>query len=217
MAQRSYNQQCGIARAAEVLGERWAMLIIRDLLFGPKRYSELLAGLPGLSTNALAARLRELEDSGVVSRHVVPRPGSGTAYTLTPYGQELEPIVLGLGMWGSKTRDLDALGEPQPELAVLYLARRLSALTGPLTVTMGFGKSDHFTVLIGEDGETSPARGAHDAPDVRLDTDVLGLWSLFDGSVSPDDLEQAGRLTVQGSPAKRRKVLSAIVAPDARA
>ena len=68
MAQRSYNQQCGIARAAEVLGERWAMLIVRELLFGPKRYTEILAGLPGLSTNALAARLREFEDSGVVSR-----------------------------------------------------------------------------------------------------------------------------------------------------
>ncbi len=192
------------------------MLIVRDLLFGPKRYTELLAGLPGLSTNALAARLGELEDSGVLSRDVVPRPGSGTVYVLTPYGRELEPVVLSLGMWGSKTRDLDAPGEPRPELAILFLARRLSGLAGPLAVAVDFGESDHFTVLIDGHGETSPAHGTHEAPDVRLRTDVLGLWSLFDGSVRADDLEQTGRLTVDGSPTPRREVLSAITAPDAR-
>ena len=217
MARRSYNQQCGIARAAEVLGERWAMLIVRDLLFGPKRYTELLAGLPGLSTNVLAARLRELEDSGVICRDVVPRPGSGTVYTLTPYGQELEPIVLSLGMWGSKTRDLDAPGEPQPELAVLLVARRLSELTDPLNVTLDFGSSDHFTVQVDSHGETSSARGAHHAPDLHIRIDVLDLWSLFDGSVSADDLQQAGRLAIDGPPATRRKALSAITTPDARA
>jgi DNA-binding HxlR family transcriptional regulator len=217
MAQRSYNQQCGVARAAEVLGERWAMLIVRDLLFGPKRYTEILAGLPGLSTNVLAARLRELEDSGVVSRDVVPRPGTGTVYALTPYGRELEPIVLCLGMWGSKTRDLDAPGEPRPDLAVLFLARRLSGLAGPLAVAVEFGESAHFTVLVDGHGETAVTRGSHNAPDVLLRTDVLGLWSLFDGSVRTDDLEQAGRLTVDGSPTTRRKVLSAITALDARA
>ena len=210
MAQRSYNQQCGIARAAEILGERWAMLIVRDLLFGPKRYTELLTGLPGLSTNALAARLRELEDSGVVSRDVVPRPGSGTVYALTPYGQELEPIVLSLGMWGSKTRDLDAPGQPQSELAVLFLARRLSGLAGPLAVAVDFGESDQFTVLVDGHGETSPAHGALQAPDVQLRTDVLGLWSLFDGSAAADDLERAGRLTIDAPGATRRTLLNAI-------
>lgn len=190
------------------------MVIVRDLLFGPKRYTELLAGLPGLSTNALAARLRELEDSGVLSRNVVPRPGTGTVYALTPYGRELEPIVLSLGMWGSKTRDLSAPGEPRPDLAVLFLARRLSGLAGPLAVAVDFGEAERFTVLVDGHGVTSTAHGTHDTPDMHLRTDVVGLWSLFDGSVPAENLEQAGRLTIDASPALRRKVLSAVAAPD---
>ena len=213
MAQRSYNQACGIARAAEILGERWAMLVVRDLLFGPKRYTELLEGLPGLSTNALAARLRELEESGVLSRDVVPRPGSGTVYALTPYGRELEPIVLSLGMWGSRTRDLTVPGEPKPDLAVLYLAQRLSGLAGPLAVAVDFGESERFTVRVEGDGAASSARGTPEAPDVHLRTDVPALWTLFDGSSSVEHLEQAGRLAVDASPAVRGEVLRAVT-PD---
>lgn len=97
---RSYRQFCGLARALDILGERWTLLIVRDLLRGPKRYGELLAGLPGLTTNLLAKRLRELEDAGVVEKLQLPPPASVTAYALSDRGRELEPAVMALGRWG---------------------------------------------------------------------------------------------------------------------
>src|ERR671936_950820 len=107
---RSYGQFCGLARAVEVVGERWALLIVRDLLVGPKRFTDLRRGLPRIPTNVLAERLRELEYAGVVRRRLLPRPAGSVVYELTPYGQELEEAVLPLGRWGAR-----ALGEPRPD------------------------------------------------------------------------------------------------------
>src|SRR5262245_46098758 len=92
-----------------MVGERWALLIVRDLLVGPKRFTDLRRGLPRIPTNVLAARLQELEASGVVQRRVLPRPASGVVYALTDYGSELEGIVLRLGRWGAQS-----LGERRP-------------------------------------------------------------------------------------------------------
>ncbi|MCR2793350.1 helix-turn-helix transcriptional regulator [Microbacterium sp. zg.Y625] len=108
MAARSYGQYCGVTTAVELIGERWALLIVRDLLVGPRRYTDLKAGLPRIPTNILAARLKELQDAGVVRR--VPLSHRGLVYDLTPYGRELEPIVLALGRWG-----FAAMGEPEPD------------------------------------------------------------------------------------------------------
>ena len=105
MAARSYGQYGGVAAAVELVGERWALLIVRDLLVGPRRYTDLKAGLPRIPTNILSARLKELQDGGVVRR--VPILRCGLVYELTDYGRELEPIVLALGRWGLRT-----LGEP---------------------------------------------------------------------------------------------------------
>ena len=106
---RSYGQWCGIARALDIVGERWSLLIVRNLLVGPKRYRDLLDGLPGIGTNLLARRLRDLEGYGVVERAKLPAPASATVYQLTRKGLELEPVVLALGSWG-----WEYLGEPQP-------------------------------------------------------------------------------------------------------
>jgi len=102
MAAREYGQFDGITRARELVGERWALLIIRDLLVGPRRYGDLAAGLPRIPSNILAARLKELQAAGVIRR--APR-SRVVLYELTPYGRELEPIVLGLGAWGFKAMD----------------------------------------------------------------------------------------------------------------
>lgn len=98
MAARSYGQYCGVTTAVELIGERWALLIVRDLLVGPRRYTDLKQGLPRIPTNILSVRLKELQDGGVVRR--VPLRNCGLVYELTPYGRELEPIVLALGRWG---------------------------------------------------------------------------------------------------------------------
>lgn len=99
---RSYGQFCGLARAADVLGERWALLIVRDLLVSSKRFGELHDGLPGIPSNVLTARLRQLEQAGVVERVLGPRPARSVLYALTPYGRDLEPVVVALGLWGAR-------------------------------------------------------------------------------------------------------------------
>ena len=108
MASRSYGQYCGVTTAVELIGERWAMLIVRDLLVGPRRYTDLKQGLPKIPTNILSVRLKELQEGGVVRR--VPLKNCGLVYELTEYGRELEPIVLALGRWG-----FQQMGEPGPD------------------------------------------------------------------------------------------------------
>lgn len=106
MAARNYGQYCGVSTALELVGERWALLIVRDLLVGPRRYTDLKAGLPRVPTNILSTRLKELQESGVIRRVPIQR---SIVYELTDFGRELDDIVLALGRWGSR-----ALGEPEP-------------------------------------------------------------------------------------------------------
>lgn len=111
MAPRSYGQYCGITTAVELVTERWALLIIRDLLVGPRRYTDLKRGLPKIPTNILSARLKELQEGGVIGR--VPIKSCGLVYELTDYGRELEPIVLALGRWG-----FQSMGDPGVDDAI---------------------------------------------------------------------------------------------------
>ena len=92
MANRAYGQYCGLARAVEILGERWGLLIVRDLLIEPKRFTDLQRGLPGIPSNVLTSRLKELEAANVVTRRVLPRPAGSIVYELTDYGRELEDV-----------------------------------------------------------------------------------------------------------------------------
>lgn len=122
---RDFGQYCGLARALELVGERWALLIVRDLTVRPRRYTELQTGLSGIPTNVLATRLKELEQAGIVERQVAPAPQRGVVYALTAVGRELEPAMLALARWGATQ-----LGEPRPgdvvspESAVLNLRAR---------------------------------------------------------------------------------------------
>jgi DNA-binding HxlR family transcriptional regulator len=108
VASRSYGQYCGVTTAVELIGERWALLIVRDLLVGPRRYTDLKQGLPKIPTNILSTRLKELQEGGVVRR--VPLMNCGLVYELTDYGRMLEPVVLALGRWG-----FASMGEPGPD------------------------------------------------------------------------------------------------------
>lgn len=109
MTKRSYGQFCGLAHALDIVGERWALLIVRDLLVSPRRFTDLHRGLPKIPTNILSARLKELEAHGVVRRRIMPRPDGSIVYELTEYGTDLEEVVMGLGRWGART-----LGEQAP-------------------------------------------------------------------------------------------------------
>lgn len=102
MKNRSYHQFCGLAYALDIVGERWSLLIIRELFAGPRRFKDLMFGLPGISSNLLAERLKTLESRGIIRRRVLPPPAGSTVYELTPLGQGLEEALLELGKWGSQ-------------------------------------------------------------------------------------------------------------------
>lgn len=119
---RTYRDLCGIARALDLIGERWALLVVRELLFGPKRFADLHRGLPGMSQNVLTQRLRELEQSGVLTRRRGLPPATGWVYELTDRGRDLEPVLLALGRWGSPLPPRpDSAGELSPDALVVAL------------------------------------------------------------------------------------------------
>src|SRR6188508_1089348 len=97
---RLYGQRCGVARALDIVGERWTLLLVRELMIGPRRFKDILGGLPGIGTNLLTDRLKDLEQAGVVARRVLPPPAGSTVYELTELGRGLEPVVFALGWWG---------------------------------------------------------------------------------------------------------------------
>jgi DNA-binding HxlR family transcriptional regulator/putative sterol carrier protein len=205
---RNYRQFCGLARALDLVGERWALLVVRDLLIGPKRFTELQVGLHGIPTNVLTSRLRELEDAGIVRRRAQAQPGRGVVYELTDYGRELEGPVLALGFWGAK-----ALGAPEKDdcvsLDALALALRGAfrpeKARGPqrlyeLTVD---GKSLRIAVKGGR--ATVPASSAGE-PDLSLETSPGVLSELFAGRLDVDAATTSGRVTLEGDRAEARRL-----------
>ena len=188
---RSYGDRCGIARALDVVGERWALLVVRELLLGPKRFTDLRAGLPNVGPDVLAQRLRELEAAGIVRRATLPPPAASKVYELTARGAELEPVVLALGRWGSVA--------PVPEDAAIGADAFVIALK---TLYAPDGGGGRFELRLGDqrfalepDGASLRARrGAADAPDAVLEGDpgVLAGWLWhgrpLDGATATGDV-----------------------------
>lgn len=151
MTSRSYRQHCGAAAALDVIGERWSLLVVRELLDGPKRYSDLLAGLPGVATDVLAGRLRHLEAEGIVGRRSLPPPAASRVYELTAEGRRLEPLLVELTRWG-----LARLGSRPPD-GVAFRAHWLSL---PLRAMFRSGRLGGRTLVVAieVDGEPVTAR-----------------------------------------------------------
>ena len=183
MTARDYGQFGGISRALELVGERWALLIVRDLLVGPRRYGELAAGLPRIPTNILATRLKELQAAGIIRR--VPHLRI-IVYELTAYGRELEPIVLSLGAWGFK-----ALDDPREEQVItpdsmtmdLRSAFRANVAT-ELPATAYSARLDDAALLIRVDGSSlQVSRG--DGPVDLAFTAGPGIHRVISGELAP--------------------------------
>ena len=152
---RSYGDRCGIARALDAVGDRWALLVVRELLLGPKRFTDLRAGLPRVSPDVLAQRLRDLEDHGVLERDHLPPPAASRVYTLTDRGRELRTVVLELGRWGSREPAND--GPLGPDAAVIAL---LTMFHGDLEGTFELRLDGHaFAVEAAGGGSTPRAAG----------------------------------------------------------
>ena len=191
---KRYDQYCPIAHALELIGDRWALLIVRELLQGPKRYTDLAAQLPGIGTNILAARLRELEAGGVVAKRLLPPPAASRVYELTPYGLALKPVIRELALWG-----LRSIGPPpaDEELYPGWLTGALDTIFEPVAPAGRFVFRVGSEVASLVDGEAQP--GPIEQPDVVVETNTRGFYYLFherrwDGVSVEGDRELVERL-----------------------
>ena len=207
---RTYGDRCGIARALDVVGERWALLVVRELLLGPQRFSDLRRALPRASSNMVADRLRELEGHGVLARRTLPPPAGSVVYELTPWGRELEPVVLALGGWGIRA--------PQPRgQATLSPTSVLLFLRGAAQVDPAAPAAEHRFELDGtvwtvrtQGGEVRVEPGESTAPDATLRTDPLTLNDVLADPRSLDAAVTDGRAEVGGDVRALRRLLGSV-------
>ena len=193
---RGYDDPCGIARALDVVGDRWALLVVRELIFGPKRFVQLRHGLRGVSPNVLSQRLRDLEAAGVVRRDVLGPPADVPVYELTERGRALEPVLLQLARWGSR-QPLTAPGELSVSALLLALQTVFDPAAAP-DATFALRIDGDWLRLTAAGGSIAIARGRAEHPAATLETDVATLRSVAFGREPVTAAERDGRLTVSG-------------------
>ncbi|MFJ4785200.1 winged helix-turn-helix transcriptional regulator [Streptomyces sp. NPDC088794] len=198
---RSYDQYCSAARALDVVGDRWTLLIVRELLAGPRRYTDLHADLPGVSTDVLASRLKDMERDGLTTRRRLPPPGAAYVYELTPRGRELLPVLQALGAWGQaelgERRPTDAVRAHWFALPVLRSLRELGDV-GEGLVEVRLEEGDFHLYVGAEDGPVYGDGPAPAEPDARLVLDTGTCVAVGGGELSVADAVRDGRIEVTG-------------------
>jgi DNA-binding HxlR family transcriptional regulator len=213
MADRSYNDPCGVARALDRVGERWSLLIVRELLLGPKRFSDLARGLVGVSPNVLTHRLKELEAAGVVERAETLPPASGQAYALTAWGRELDSVVVALAGWGSQA-PLTSEQELSPDALVLSLRTTFDPSAAPdLSARVGLRlEGDRFDLTINR-GHLTVARGDTADHDLVLRGNSATLRAVVYGGLDLHRAQVERRLHVDGPIALAQTVIACFPRP----
>jgi len=200
MNKRNYGQYCGLAHALDLIGERWSLLVIRELMTGPKRYKDLLKQLPGIGTNLLAKRLRFLEEQGILMRRTLPPPASTEAYDLTDFGRELEPVLIGLAQWGYQTI-------PRPGKDTVHFPDwSVLAMKAVFRTEKAAGVQDEYEYRIDEavfharirDGQLTTGQGPVPYPDFVLETDGPTFLAIVSGELDAQEAQRQGRLTITG-------------------
>jgi len=212
-SRRSYDQYCAVARGLDVIGDRWTLLLVRDLLLGPKRYKDLLTGLPGIGTNLLADRLKELEAAGLVERTTLPPPAGSTVYQLTETGQALESVMTALGRWGARF-----LGIPR-KTDVMVPRAYFVAMRGVYDPQAAAGVTATYEVRIDDlvfevrvaDGRLTTSEGRVRNPDVILTMDVETLNALMFHTLTPPAAVASGRVEIDKGDLKALERFVAIV------
>ncbi|KPC87687.1 winged helix-turn-helix transcriptional regulator [Streptomyces coelicoflavus] len=201
---RSYDQYCSAARALDAVGDRWTLLIVRELLAGPRRYTDLHADLPGVSTDVLASRLKDMERDGLTTRRRLPPPGAAYVYELTARGRDLLPVLEALGAWGAgelgERRPTDAVRAHWFALPLLRALRAAGAAEGLVEVRLEEGDF-HLYADGPAGGAGGPVYGdgpAPGEPDARLVLDAVTCAALGRGETGLRDAVRDGRVEVTG-------------------
>jgi DNA-binding HxlR family transcriptional regulator len=204
---RAYGDPCGVARALDVMGERWALLVVRELVLGPQRFTDLRAGLRGVSTDVLAQRLRQLEQAGVIRQRTMPPPTAARVYELTDRGHELEPVLQALGRWGSR----EPLPATAQELTVgafgMALRTVFESPAPDLNLVVALRIGDDRLVARVHHGRLDLRRGEADEADATIEADIAHLREVLWRGRPLSDAEAAGDLRVGGSRAVVRRFL----------
>ncbi len=210
MTNRSYNQLCGLAYALDMIGERWTILIIRELMAGPRRFVDLIDGLPGISTNLLTERLKELEQHGVIRRRILPPPAASAVYELTAVGHALEPALLELGRWGRQ------FIPPMVEgLHVLHVGSYALTPKTFFRPALAQGVNETYALYIGAesqqikiaDGQIVVQQGEPAHAEMALYANVPVYLGLLLGEIDPDVALANGLIRVVGDMAALRRFL----------
>lgn len=219
MSKRSYDQYCPLARSLDLVGERWTLLVIRDLISGPKRYTDLRNELDGIASDILTQRLRSLEAAGLVRRRELPPPAASTVYELTGRGRDLEPALLGLARFGLPLLEEPPSAEdpPSPErfgLLLRLLFDPAAAPAEPETVAIDSGVL-RFAISYGAGGfEVLPngGEGATAAAAV-IHADVPTVYELIVGHVDPETATAEGKLSIEGDESALGRLTATFPAP----
>ena len=214
MEKRWYDDACGTALALEFVGERWSLLIMRELMLGARRFGELKADLKGISANVLTQRLEGLERAGILLRRKLPPPANVQVYELTAWGYESEPIFQTMGKWATRSPLHDPTLPLSPVAAMLSLRTMINPDRPNIEMTIGFrfpgatfvGKLDRHDLAI--------RRGETDGADVVFETDTTRFVTLMYGKWPFEESEAEGRLRLTGDRAKARQFVDLFALPD---
>jgi DNA-binding HxlR family transcriptional regulator/putative sterol carrier protein len=198
---------CGIAHASELLGQRWALIVVRELLLGPKRFTDLRTGIPDISPNVLGQRLRELEESGIVRRRRLAPPAAVQVYELTDWGRELEPAVLSLGRWASASPSFPQGAEMGPDSLVLaiksgFVPEKAAGLDATYELRLG---EIPFKIAV-KGGSFEAARGEAEDADATIRSDPNVIAGIVFGGNRLGKAVETGDVEIDGS----RKAVNAL-------
>lgn len=197
---RAQLDGCGIAHASDLLGQRWALIVVRELLLGPKRFTDLRAGIPDISPNVLGQRLRELEESGIVARRKLAPPAAVQVYELTNWGRQLESAVLALGRWASRSPSFPLGAEMGPDSLVLALKSTFDqAKAGGLDATYELRLGEVQFEISVKEGDFDAARGEAEHPDATISGESNAIAGVVFGGTPLAKAEKSGAVRVEGS------------------
>ncbi|WP_435592374.1 winged helix-turn-helix transcriptional regulator [Nocardia sp. bgisy118] len=220
MTRRSYNQYCGLSRSLDLVGERWTLLIVRELMSGPKRYSDLVDTLDGIGTNLLASRVKQLDNDGLITRKQLPPPAASQVYELTPAGRELAAALVPLAVWGLRHRfDEPRRGDEnyRAEWTLVFLAALIDpAATTGVRAVFQFWIDDSPAALSIDNGRVVVTPGEADDTDVVVTTDLRTLADLATRDLDPDLTKAAECLMIDGDATVAQLLLELLTERDGR-